>query len=125
MYIEESTPILLFIQFVFKESKPYWDDKTTLVCTEILPSPHYIQQYTKKVEKGDYTLLLQVRHERKEKLEKLKDLVVQIKQKLPSTIPLSAYSSWQKAFNGKKCTNLSLGKGVLQPLFVAPLPSDK
>lgn len=82
-------------------------------------------RYTKKVEKGDYTLLLQVRHERKEKLEKLKDLVVQIKQKLPSTIPLSAYSSWQKAFNGKKCTNLSLGKGVLQPLYVAPLPSDK
>lgn len=94
------------------------------VCTSIWFS-HYIQQYTKKVEKGDYTLLLQVRHERKEKLEKLKDLVVQIKQKLPSAIPLSVYSSWQKAFNGKKCTNLSLGKGVLQPLFVAPLPSDK
>ena len=85
----------------------------------------YIQQYTVKLEKGDFTLLLQVRHEKREKLEQLKDVVVQIKYKLSSAIPLNMYSTWQRAFNGKKCTNMTLGKGVLQPLFVAPLASDK
>lgn len=78
-----------------------------------------------KLEKGDFTLLLQVRHEKKDKLEQLKDLIVQIKYKLPSPISLNAYSSWQKTFEGKKCNSLILGKGVLQPLFVAPLASDK
>ncbi|XP_022341956.2 tripeptidyl-peptidase 2-like [Crassostrea virginica] len=82
-------------------------------------------RYTVKLEKGDFTLLLQVRHEKREKLEQLKDVVVQIKYKLSSAIPLNMYSTWQRAFNGKKCTNMTLGKGVLQPLFVAPLASDK
>ncbi|XP_048746966.2 tripeptidyl-peptidase 2-like [Ostrea edulis] len=82
-------------------------------------------RYTVKLEKGDFTLLLQVRHEKKDKLEQLKDLIVQIKYKLPSPISLNAYSSWQKTFEGKKCNSLILGKGVLQPLFVAPLASDK
>ena len=78
-----------------------------------------------KVEKGDYSILLQVRHEKKEQLEKLKDLGIVLNHKLSSNITLDVYNTWHKTVNNKKMTAATLDKDDMFPLFVGPLPADK
>ncbi len=53
--------------------------------------------YNARLEKGEYTLRLQVRHEKRDLLEKLKDLPVTISHKLASNVTLDAYSSHAQA----------------------------
>ena len=82
-------------------------------------------QYNVKLDKGDYTLLLQVRHEKRDQLEKLKDVVMLLNHKLPTPVTLDVYSSLPKAYAAKKINSLTLLKGQIYPLFVAPLATDK
>ena len=69
--------------------------------------------------------MLQVRHEKKDQLEKMKDLGIVLNHKLPSNIPLDVFSSWHKAVNNKKMASLTIDKGDICPIYVGPLPSDK
>ncbi|KAL8612352.1 hypothetical protein ACOMHN_020171 [Nucella lapillus] len=87
----------------------------------------YPHQYSVKLDKGDYTVLLQIRHEKREALEKIRDVVVLIHHKLPSTLTLDLYSSWANCLAGgkKMSTSLNLEKGGVTAMFVAPLPDDK
>ncbi|KAK3095930.1 hypothetical protein FSP39_020998 [Pinctada imbricata] len=85
----------------------------------------YPGQYNTKLDKGDYTLILHVRHEKRDQLEKLKDVVMLINHKLPQAIAMDVYSSIPKAFSAKKINSISLIKGQIFPLFIAPLPTDK
>lgn len=83
-------------------------------------------QYSVKLDKGDYTVLLQVRHEKKDLLEKLKDIILLIKHKLPSPINMDVYSNQSYAVTGgKKVNSILMGAGALVPLYIAPLPDDK
>ena len=52
-------------------------------------------QYSVRVEKGEYTLLMRIRHEKKELLEKLSDLSLQITFKLSSELKVSRMAAFQ------------------------------
>ncbi|XP_072034385.1 tripeptidyl-peptidase 2-like isoform X2 [Amphiura filiformis] len=86
----------------------------------------YPSQYTMKLDKGDYTLRLQVRHEKKELLEKLKDMVMLIDQKLSSSLTVDTYPTVAGALIGKsKFTTMSLQPGTSGSVFIPPIPDDK
>ena len=62
-------------------------------------------QYSVKLEKGDYVIRLQVRHERKELLERLKDLPMLISHKLSSSVTMDTYSHHSEALTAGKVSN--------------------
>ena len=79
-----------------------------------------------KLEKGDYTILLQIRHDKRDQLEKVKSVVMLLHHKLSTPISCDLYASWQAALTGgKKLNSVSLGKSQRLPVFTAPLPDDK
>ena len=83
-------------------------------------------QYSVKLEKGDYVILLQVRHERKDALERLKDVTLLMQQKLASNVTLDTYSSQAHALmSGRKFSAKNLAPGCSAAVYVAPLPDDK
>lgn len=80
-----------------------------------------------KLDKGDYVVKLQVRHEKKEVLEKVNEAVLQASFKLASAINLDTYKSFNNAIiaNNKKITTLPMAGGVLKSIYIAPLPTEK
>lgn len=80
-----------------------------------------------KLEKGDYVIRHQVRHDRKDLLDKLCDMYVLLSQKLANTITLDAYTSYNGLTLGKKMKSLTLAKHDEHeyPLFIAPVSNDK
>jgi tripeptidyl-peptidase-2 len=82
-------------------------------------------QYNVKIEKGDYSIILQIRHEKKDQLEKLKEMGIVINHKLQTNLSLDVYNTWPKAVNNKKMTSATIDKDELYPIFVGPLPNDK
>ncbi|KAI5645058.1 tripeptidyl peptidase II domain-containing protein [Phthorimaea operculella] len=86
----------------------------------------YPSKYSVKLEKGDYTLRLNVRHENKSLLEKLQELPVIIQQRLPTPISVDVYCSQPQAITGgKKFSSASLSSGTLLPLYFTSVPADK
>ncbi|CAH0727680.1 unnamed protein product, partial [Brenthis ino] len=86
----------------------------------------YPSKYSAKVEKGEYTLRLSVRHESRALLERLAELPVALQQRLAQPLPLDAYCSQPQALTGgKKFTSASMASGDLLPLYFTPIPSDK
>lgn len=78
------------------------------------------------MEKGDYTIKLQIRHDKKEYLDKLTDTSMLLNQKLPTAISLDVYSSHSQAIIGDK--KAAFGHALSSctlPLYIAPLSSDK
>ncbi|XP_071839220.1 tripeptidyl-peptidase 2-like isoform X2 [Apostichopus japonicus] len=86
----------------------------------------YPHQYTLKLDKGDYTLKLQVRHEKKDMLERLKEMVILIDQKLSSSLSVDVFSTHAAAIAGKnKISSMTLAAGSSVPIFIPPIPDDK
>ncbi|KAI8503949.1 tripeptidyl-peptidase II Tpp2, partial [Branchiostoma belcheri] len=86
----------------------------------------YPHQYNFKLEKGDYTIKFQIRHETKDLLEKLKDLTFLVQYKLPNALSLDVYPSKSNALLGKaKFGTQRCGIGVTAPMFITSLPDDK
>ncbi|XP_046339901.1 tripeptidyl-peptidase 2-like [Haliotis rufescens] len=86
----------------------------------------YPNQYTCKLEKGDYQLLMQVRHESRDSLERIKDAVVMLHHKLATSVTLDVYNHPQNALTaGKKVSSFAVVKGMVYPLYVAPMSEDK
>ena len=67
----------------------------------------------------------QVRHDNKDQLEKLKDTVVLIEQKLSPAISLDTHSSRLVAMKSGKFSSGTRIAGVCCPIYIAPLADDK
>ncbi|EEB17144.1 tripeptidyl-peptidase, putative [Pediculus humanus corporis] len=87
----------------------------------------YPSKYSMKVEKGDYTLKMHVRHEKKDLLEKLSDLPLLLSQKLSSSVSLDVYASQSQALiYGKKMGSVIMPHGgYILPIYIAPLNSER
>lgn len=80
-----------------------------------------------KLDKGDYTIKMHVRHERRELLEKIIDLPIQVIQKLQNQITLDVYSSHHQAtiFGKKSLTFIMTPSSSLVTLNIGSLSNDK
>ncbi|KAK6617784.1 hypothetical protein RUM43_014012 [Polyplax serrata] len=87
----------------------------------------YPSKYSVKVEKGDYTLKMHVRHEKKDLLEKLSELPLLLSQKMLSPVTLDVYASQSQALiHGKKMNGAVIPPGgYVLPIYVAPINSDR
>ncbi|XP_037944687.1 tripeptidyl-peptidase 2 isoform X2 [Teleopsis dalmanni] len=79
-----------------------------------------------KVDKGDYVLKLQVRHEKRDLLQKISDASIVVEYKLPNTITVDLYDQYnQGLINGRKYST-----GIIRPnqdkvLYVGLVSQDK
>ena len=79
-----------------------------------------------KLDKGDFTILLQVRHEKKDALERIKDVVLLVGQKLPSNISMDLYASHANALAaGRKFSAKNLAPNTGASVYITPLADDK
>ncbi|CAL1282653.1 unnamed protein product [Larinioides sclopetarius] len=86
----------------------------------------YPSKYATKVDKGEYTLKLQIRHEDSALLEKLSEVSMLMSLKMASNISLDIYDKHSNALiNGKKMSCQSAAPGSIVPIFLAPVPNDK
>ncbi|XP_065841097.1 tripeptidyl-peptidase 2-like [Oscarella lobularis] len=87
----------------------------------------FADRYSTTIEKGDYVLRLEIRHDNRQQLQRLKEMAVLIKHKLPSLITLDVYSSLKKAMmpSGPKFGSTRLDLGASCPFFISTPPDDK
>ncbi|XP_063827389.1 tripeptidyl-peptidase 2 [Ostrinia nubilalis] len=86
----------------------------------------YPSKYSVKLEKGEYVLRLNVRHESRALLEKLQELPVLMQQRLAQPITLDVYCSQHQAtIGGKKFNSASLNHENIMPIYFTSIPADK
>jgi len=87
----------------------------------------YPHQYTCKLDKGEYVIKAQVRHDAKDQLEKLKDVPLIVSHKLgqPVTLELFANKNHAVVNGGKKFSSSILNRGTEVALYCALLSDDK
>lgn len=80
-----------------------------------------------KLEKGDYVIRLQVRHEKKDLLDKISEAIMLASFKLANSLNLDIYKSFNNAIVGanKKLTSFPMTAALTKPVYVAPLPLEK
>lgn len=100
-----------------------YDSNKRYICT----GDAYPEQYTVKLEKGDYIVRQQIRHDRKDLLEKLLDMSMLMSQKLTSSISLDAFTSPSYANFGKKLKSVTLVGGSSEdfPVYITPIANEK
>lgn len=100
----------------------YDQNKQLLACGDAFP-----ERYPVKLDKGEYTIMAQVRHEDRSLLEKVtQDLPLQVTVKLSSALNLDVYAAAdQGLIQGKKSSAAVIPAGHIKPFYVGHLPSDK
>lgn len=79
-----------------------------------------------KLNKGEYTIKVQVRHEKKDLLEKVNEATLTTHFKLSSSLSLDIYSSYKAALLGeKKVTSLIVPASRPIPFYIAPMSAEK
>lgn len=80
-----------------------------------------------KLDKGDYVIRLQVRHEKKELLEKVNEIVLHASFKLASALNLDIYKSFNNAVigNNKKIMSLPMVASTTKSIYIAPITAEK
>uniref|UniRef100_H2Z491 Uncharacterized protein n=1 Tax=Ciona savignyi TaxID=51511 RepID=H2Z491_CIOSA len=82
-------------------------------------------QYSCKLMKGDYTIRLQVTHESRDALQRLKNAALAVKIKLASPINLDVQATHRDALMGGARMNSVISPGNVVPIYMAPLADDK
>lgn len=96
-------------------------NKMMIGCGDAYSNTNYI-----KLEKGDYTIKLQVRHEKKDLLEKVSETIILANFKLTSSISLDIYPAYNSAtIQGKKLSPIKMYARTTKPIYVAPLTCEK
>ncbi|CAB0004044.1 unnamed protein product [Nesidiocoris tenuis] len=87
----------------------------------------YPGKYNMKLEKGDYVIRQQIRHEKKDLLEKLTDLPLLVYQKLSNPLTLDVYASHSLALTqGKKMSSGLVPPDRLRvPIYITALTDFK
>ncbi|XP_044764986.1 tripeptidyl-peptidase 2 [Coccinella septempunctata] len=86
----------------------------------------YPSKYSVKIDKGEYVIRCQVRHEKLEYLEKLSESPILIHQKMSNPIAVDLYTSYSSAIvSNKKTTGCSTSSSMVVNLYIAPIPNDK
>ncbi|XP_038630286.1 tripeptidyl-peptidase 2-like [Scyliorhinus canicula] len=86
----------------------------------------YPDRYSLKLDKGDYVIRLQIRHEALSELEHLNDLPFHIISKLPAPLNLDVYRTHVNALlNKNKFSPLTLPPKYTIPFYITSLPDDK
>ncbi|XP_018353839.1 PREDICTED: tripeptidyl-peptidase 2 isoform X2 [Trachymyrmex septentrionalis] len=99
----------------------YDSNKQLISCGDAYPSKYTIH----KLEKGDYTLKMHIRHEKKDLLERLTDMPLLLSQKLSTPINLDIYANQSQAIiGGKKMVAACIPPGHILPLYIAPLSNE-
>lgn len=80
----------------------------------------YPTNYYSKLEKGDYKVLLQVRHDSTAQLERLSELPIQVWHKVKDPFTVSLYSGQYGAMSGGETKKVT-GLVALKPEEVTPL----
>ncbi|KAI6174091.1 Tripeptidyl-peptidase 2 [Aphelenchoides besseyi] len=99
-----------------------YQDKKYIYQASSFPS-----RYAKKLEKGDYRVRVQLRHDSSVFLERYKDLSLQIQYKLEKPISLDCYGTFNDAFKGEgtKQAKLAMSPGRYVRCYFAPISEDK
>ncbi|KAJ8975804.1 hypothetical protein NQ317_013735 [Molorchus minor] len=125
----EVTPNLALLSDMLYESEyesQFWflydSNKQLMGCGDAYPSKYCI-----KLEKGEYTVRLQIRHDRKDYLEKVNEAPLLLNQKLSNNIPMDVYLSYSQALVGGKKSGITHNSNpyAVIPLYIAPLTADK
>jgi tripeptidyl-peptidase-2 len=124
----EVRPILTLLNDVLYEC-PYTSQLWMLYDSNkqlLLTGDAYKKQYSVNLEKGDYTIKAQIKHEQKSQLEKIKDTPLVVEMALPSSLTLDVYGCLKEALScGSKLSSLKMKPGELQPLYIMAAPEDK
>lgn len=93
---------------------------------QIVVGDAYSGGYFSKLNKGEYTIKVQVRHEKKDLLEKLNEATLTASFKLASPLSLDIYSSYRAALLGeKKVSSLIVPPLRPVPFYIAPMSAEK
>ncbi|VDM98208.1 unnamed protein product [Thelazia callipaeda] len=90
-------------------------------------SGSFPDRYLLKLEKGDYRIRVQIRHENASFLEKYRDAVLILQLKLPSAITFDLFSNYKSAVQGegKKFGIRKMKPGEMTTVYVGSLPEEK
>ncbi|CEF69251.1 Tripeptidyl-peptidase 2 [Strongyloides ratti] len=101
---------------VFSDSKKY-----------IHSSSSFTKRFPVKLEKGDYKIQAQLRHESDALLEKYQELPLTFRSKLSKSIDPEMYTTPNGQFvsGTKKISSLSFQPGESKMIFISSIPSDK
>ncbi|KAM3727921.1 Tripeptidyl-peptidase [Dirofilaria immitis] len=90
-------------------------------------SAPYPDRYTLKLEKGEYRVRVQIRHDDASLLERYREAVLILKLKLASAISLDCFSEYENAVKGegKKFGTKRMKPGETGVVYTGPIPEDK
>lgn len=123
--ISVHAPVLVHVLYESLFESQLWmifdSNKMTVSCGDAYSNEKFI-----KLTKGDYVVKLHVRHDKRELLEKLNDLLLHVTFKMANTLSPDIYSSFNAAIVGDKKMQSAhlMGIGPV-PLYVAPIPTEK
>lgn len=118
-------PLFSTVLYESEFESQFWmlfdSNKMMVGCGDAYSNDSYL-----KLEKGDYTVRLQVRHEKKELLEKISETNMLANIKLANALAVDIYKSYNQAIvNGKKITTLAFPAGVTRPIYLATITNEK
>jgi tripeptidyl-peptidase-2 len=125
----EVRPVALYLSDLLYESEyesQFWMlfdcNKQLILCGDAFP-----HKYAATIEKGEYTIRFQVCHSKREQLDRLKDMMIVIKHKLPSPVSLDVYPNLTQAMKpaGTKVNAVKVLSGASIPLYIMPPAEDK
>lgn len=99
----------------------YDANKAMVACGDAYSADSFV-----KLEKGDFVVRLQVRHEKRDMLEKIAESTMLVTFKLAAPIAMDVFASYRNAVHAtKKLGTLAFGRNMVRPVYLVPLSCEK